>query len=916
MHERYESRVVEHTAALREQKALAKFLALFSHVAVNFRATTTQPHSATPVASCHRARARSLTLKPNPIRLISPTSRARSRCARERSFSQAQLSAQRPDSTTDDETTATRAQDDARAHVGEFVVNEFKRHEAYVRVEGLPLDVKCEGWERQGRSVHGDRVRVVIDACDRWERVVGTKGEISDEERAFVSVEALASVCRRGWRPTGRVVPDAPVTPATRRSRMVGRVEVQDGGASLTFVPLDPKLPKGRVSEFSVPKSLQKTLASGAEDVEDVFVAVRLRKWSKGMSMPMMDIIEVVGKGSMGDDLDFMTKVIVAEHGIESGDFSADATACLPKVKVGEHWKIPPEEMKRRVDFREKLVFSIDPPTARDLDDALSVQVLPDGCLNVGVHIADVSHFVKPDTPLDAEARERGTTTYLVHTIFPMLPRLLCENLCSLNPGVERLTFSVEWKMTRGGVVKNVSFKRGVIKSAAKLSYIHVQNVIDAGSDVNKAKEALDDVKFSGAYTAEDVIESISILNAAAKAMRKKRFEAGAVRLDQPKVGFELNDDYEPVGAAPYVIRDSNRLVEEYMLLANMYVAEFIAEIFPSHAMLRCHPPPNERKLMELSTFASEHDIDIDISSSKRLHDSLRAIARDSQDLFDIVQLLATKPMQLAKYFCTGSVDEEQWRHYALAVPYYTHFTSPIRRYPDIIVHRLLAAALEHAERQGKSSERDVVEKHSLMTPEICSDVADNCNERKLAAKYAQERSQHLFLCKYLQKNPVIARAIVRQLGQQYVVAYLPAFGFEIKIYLEKQRHVKVTQKGFSKGQSLTKELDVTLDVRKECEEAAKIAAAGAAALEILDRSTYKSTLKHARGLRGRCLNTTEEQETFIDDAVMDDALVLPTSIKALDKIPVILCVHKESTIKFEIYGHVLFSNPFYTAFA
>ena len=202
MHERYESRVVEHTAALREQKALAKFLALFSHVAVNFRATTTQPHSATPVASCHRARARSLTLKPNPIRLISPTSRARSRCARERSFSQAQLSAQRPDSTTDDETTATRAQDDARAHVGEFVVNEFKRHEAYVRVEGLPLDVKCEGWERQGRSVHGDRVRVVIDACDRWERVVGTKGEISDEERAFVSVEALASVCRRGWRPT------------------------------------------------------------------------------------------------------------------------------------------------------------------------------------------------------------------------------------------------------------------------------------------------------------------------------------------------------------------------------------------------------------------------------------------------------------------------------------------------------------------------------------------------------------------------------------------------------------------------------------------------------------------------------------------------------------------------------------------
>jgi len=794
-------------------------------------------------------------------------------------------------------------------------VNEFKRHEAYVRVRGLPFDVKIDGWARQSRSVHGDEVCVLIDPSEEWERVGG--GDDGDDVCASVDVDAdggrrvesMAAVCRRGWRPTGIVV--ATVTPSARRANMVGKLEMETNEA-LTFVPVDAKLPKGRVSEYSVPRSIKSALESGGkEGAVDTFVRVKLRKWRRGDAKPLVDILGVVGRGSIESDLDIMTKVIVAEHRIESGDFSVEAEACLPRIDAGEHWSIPTDELERRADFRDKLVFSIDPPTARDLDDALSVEVLSDGDLNVGVHIADVSHFVLPNTALDAEARTRGTTTYLVHTIFPMLPRLLCENLCSLNPGVERLSFSVEWTMTKEGVVKNVSFKRGVIKSAAKLSYIHVQNVIDAGTDVQAAKDALDGVEISGEqHKIEDIIESIEILHHAAKSMRKRRFQAGAVRLDQPKVGFELDEDQEPVNAAPYVIRDSNRLVEEYMLLANMYVAEFIAQVFPSHSMLRCHPPPNERKLIELTTFASEHDLDVDISSSKRLHDSLRAIADDSRDMFDIVQLLATKPMQLAKYFCTGMADEDSWRHYALAVPYYTHFTSPIRRYPDVVVHRLLAAAIEHETRRGESHSNEVIKAYELFAPELCHDVADHCNERKMAAKYAQERSQHLFLCKYLQNNVVVSHAIARQLGQQFIVAYVPLYGIEIKIYLAKQRHVTVKQQGYVKGtpKSQTRELMVTLDVRKECEEAAKIAA-DASALSSLDKPEYKKVLKLSRGLRGTCLNTTEEQEAMIDDT--HQPLVLPLSIKSLDRIPVILSVIKESRIKFEIFGHALLKNPF-----
>jgi len=794
-------------------------------------------------------------------------------------------------------------------------VNEFKRHEAYVRVRGLPFDVKIDGWARQSRSVHGDEVCVLIDPSEEWERVGG--GDDGDDVCESVDVDAdggrrvesMAAVCRRGWRPTGIVV--ATVTPSARRANMVGKLEMETNEA-LTFVPVDAKLPKGRVSEYSVPRSIKSALESGGkEGAVDTFVRVKLRKWRRGDAKPLVDILGVVGRGSIESDLDIMTKVIVAEHRIESGDFSVEAEACLPRIDAGEHWSIPTDELERRADFRDKLVFSIDPPTARDLDDALSVEVLSDGDLNVGVHIADVSHFVLPNTALDAEARTRGTTTYLVHTIFPMLPRLLCENLCSLNPGVERLSFSVEWTMTKEGVVKNVSFKRGVIKSAAKLSYIHVQNVIDAGTDVQAAKDALDGVEISGEqHKIEDIIESIEILHHAAKSMRKRRFQAGAVRLDQPKVGFELDEDQEPVNAAPYVIRDSNRLVEEYMLLANMYVAEFIAQVFPSHSMLRCHPPPNERKLIELTTFASEHDLDVDISSSKRLHDSLRAIADDSRDMFDIVQLLATKPMQLAKYFCTGMADEDSWRHYALAVPYYTHFTSPIRRYPDVVVHRLLAAAIEHETRRGESHSNEVIKAYELFAPELCHDVADHCNERKMAAKYAQERSQHLFLCKYLQNNVVVSHAIARQLGQQFIVAYVPLYGIEIKIYLAKQRHVTVKQQGYVKGtpKSQTRELMVTLDVRKECEEAAKIAA-DASALSSLDKPEYKKVLKLSRGLRGTCLNTTEEQEAMIDDT--HQPLVLPLSIKSLDRIPVILSVIKESRIKFEIFGHALLKNPF-----
>lgn len=827
--------------------------------------------------------------------------------------------------------------------MGEFAINEYRRHEAFVRVAGLPFDVKIDGFLRQSRAVHGDVVATLIDDRSEWDSAGVETRDGNDRKHSSGdddsptcessstsgrSIEALALACREGGgaRPTGIVV--GIVSPSSKRASMVGhleiaRVETIRGvrEAAFTFVPVDSHLPRAHVSAFSMPRTIVKAareaMARGEGAVEevigDMFVRAKIRTWSEGAPCPIVDVIEIVGCGTM-NDLDVMTKVIVAEHAIVDAPFSDAALACLPVIQSHERWEIPKEEFAKRKDFRDKLVFSIDPPSARDLDDALHVTALPNGSLNVGVHIADVSHFVAAHTALDEEAKLRGTTTYLVHTIFPMLPRLLCENLCSLNPGVERLTFSVEWEMTRDGVVKHASFTRGVIKSAAKLSYGHVQHVIDAGADVHKAKAVFDAIEICGEHSAEDIIASVKLFDAAAKAMRKRRFDQGAVRLDQPKVSFELSDEFEPLSAGPYVIRDSNRLVEEFMLLANMTVAEYISSVFPTFSLLRCHAPPNERKLGELETFANDHDIAVDTSSSKTLHDSLRAIADVSKDVFELVQLLATKPMQLAKYFCTGSVREDHWAHYALAVPYYTHFTSPIRRYPDIVVHRLLAAAMYYDSQTGSGDAiaAAVVEKFRLLSTEACQKVAEHCNSRKLASKYAQERSQQVFLCKYLERHVVITDAIVRQLGTAYIVAYLPEYGMEIKIYLDKQRHLVARQKGAIKGKSASTSVEIALKLRAETLEAMSCVGN----LAELDRAKYKSVLKHSRGLRGRCLNTTEEQERAIEevyDSLEPKLIELPVTLNVLDKVQVILCVQRQSRVKNEIHGLLLIKTPVVT---
>jgi DIS3-like exonuclease 2 len=578
-----------------------------------------------------------------------------------------------------------------------------------------------------------------------------------------------------------------------------------------------------------------------------------------------------------------------------------------------------------------------------------------------------------------------------------MLPRLLCDDLCSLNPGVERLTFSVEWEMTPDGVVLSEWFGRGVIRSCAKLDYGTAQRVIETlddekiGGDELKAAAAADiltaaaadasgpvkvgaaDVDDPGAWDPRAVAETIGLLSRAARGMRARRFQNGALRLDQSKLSFELDASGQPSSAAAYVTREANQLVEECMLLANTTVATFIASAYPDRALLRCHPEPNERKVKELETFAAERGLGVDASSSGALHRSLTALRAYNPDGYEVAKLLATLPMQLARYFCAGKQDEETWGHYALAFARYTHFTSPIRRYPDIVVHRLVAAALD-AGFKGRANSNSTDGVRSSAGPVVDAEaaavargvpnanalhfVAERCNERKLAAKAAQEESMHAYLCAFLKRTPKVVSGIVRAVGKKYLQVYVPTYGMEVKVRLEGLRRLLVTQEENENGNgnrngnggggetAAAAPLSVTIAFDERIDGGGADADVLATANDDgVSRAERKKAMRAARGIRGRFLNTTETEEATLgtiaamrvmdrfasppapapgggggdddDDDATDDVFgcgtgpcVLPVTLRPIDRCCLLLTAKFPERKKPEVVASLLIRNP------
>ena len=447
--------------------------------------------------------------------------------------------------------------------------------------------------------------------------------------------------------------------------------------------------------------------------VRGMKVAAVVDGWERGESGPYGHVVDVLG---MPGENNTEMHAILAEFGLPY-KFEKEVENAADLISD----VITDKDRAGRRDFRKVLTFTIDPADAKDYDDALSFRKLDNGNYEVGVHIADVSYYVKPGSPVDAEAQTRGTSVYLVDRTVPMLPEKLSNKLCSLRPNEEKLTFSAVFEITPLAKVINPWFGRTHIISDYRFSYELAQAIIDAGD--NAMAEQFGEGSECGVVP-DEVKEAVLILNKLALKFRKKRFAAGAVSFDRPEMKVDIDENGKPIGVHQKFSKEANWLIEEFMLLANRSVAEFVASDGnmggkavknPKTFVYRVHDEPNLEKVCGLREFAGNLGYKMGpIGSGKDIALSLNNLLSEVKEKPELgaIQILALRSMAKACY------STENIGHYGLAFRFYTHFTSPIRRYPDLMVHRLLAIYLHKGESQNldyytaqckHASEREVV---------------------------------------------------------------------------------------------------------------------------------------------------------------------------------------------------------------
>eukprot|EP00099_Drosophila_melanogaster_P027001 NP_728490.1 Dis3 like 3'-5' exoribonuclease 2, isoform C [Drosophila melanogaster] len=440
---------------------------------------------------------------------------------------------------------------------------------------------------------------------------------------------------------------------------------------------------------------------------------------------------------------------------------------------------ISQEDLRQRKDLRKMCIFTIDPMTARDLDDAVSIEKLGDNEYEIGVHISDVSHFLIEDNELDNIVKERSTSIYLANEVIHMLPQSLCMR-CSLLPGQDKFAFSVFWRMNGKGVMlqKKPEFCRTVINSCSQFAYEHAQKIID---NPNERFTENDFPTILNGFNPDDIRNRVLWLHDIASSIRKTRLDNGALTINNAKLRFLLDPiTGEPLSFEVEKQREANRLIEEFMLLANQAVARFIHDSFPDIAVLRNHPPPLIKSLKALREKLLALGFELDYSSSKALQESMVRLCNEAPNpvaMNACLSQLLMKPMARATYFCSEGKSEpaDLW-HYALSIPIYTHFTSPIRRYPDILVHRLLAAALKYCTPPKR-------------TPDDLHTLTKLANERKYNAKKAGEDSGNLYFKRYVHnKQGIYMRAVVIEIFQHMMNVVTLESGHVISINYKMQK--------------------------------------------------------------------------------------------------------------------------------
>ncbi|KAH8173998.1 RNB domain-containing protein [Sarocladium implicatum] len=651
-------------------------------------------------------------------------------------------------------------------HQGVFNVSPYNYLEGSIKVPAFPKPLLILGRDNINRSVDGDVVVVEVLPQDQWkepstkiiEEEAITRDENADAEAEQDAVsererKALQDEVKKSHKSNseGSPQPTAKVVGVIKRNwrQYVGHIDPSSAGKASTqgrkqdsvfLIPMDKKIPKIRLRTRQTSELLGKRLL------------VTMDAWERDSRHPVGHFVRALGEL---ETKAAETEALLLEWDVQYRPFPKTVLDCLPPE--GHNWKVPEDKSdpgwRDREDLRDVLICSIDPPGCQDIDDALHARKLPSGAYEVGVHIADVSNFVKPGNAMDTEASIRGTTVYLVDKRIDMLPMLLGTDLCSLKPYVERFAFSVIWTLDEHADPIDVRFTKSVIKSREAFSYEQAQLRIDDASQQ------------------DDLTNGMRMLLMLSKKLKQKRMDAGALSLSSPEVKVETESETsDPIDVKTKQLLDTNSLVEEFMLFANISVAAKITEAFPQTALLRRHGAPPKTNFDELANqLRVKKGMELRVDSSKALADSLDECVDPADPFFNtLVRILATRCMMSAEYFCSGTQSFPEYRHYGLASEIYTHFTSPIRRYADLVAHRQLAAAIDYEPVHPSLRSRGRLEA-----------VCKNINVRHRNAQMAGRASIAYYVGQALKGKVAEEEAFVMKIFSNGFVVLVPRFGID-----------------------------------------------------------------------------------------------------------------------------------------
>lgn len=652
-------------------------------------------------------------------------------------------------------------------HQGIFNVSPYNYLEGSVHVPAFDKSLLILGRENSNRAVSGDIVVVEVLPKPQWKapstRIVeeetlnkNENAEVEEGEGEAVVTEqerrALQEQVKKthGSSVEGRPQPTARVVGIIKRNwrQYVGHVDGSSSSMSkqnkrqqtVFLIPMDKRIPKIRLRTRQ------------AEELLGKRVLVTIDSWDQDSRYPVGHFVRSLGElETKGAE----TEALLLEYDVQYRPFPKGVLDCLPHE--GHDWKVPASlddpGWRDRKDLRDLLICSIDPIGCQDIDDALHARPLPNGNIEVGVHIADVSHFVRPNNAMDAEASIRGTTVYLVDKRIDMLPTLLGTDLCSLKPYVERYAFSTIWELTPDADIVSSTFTKSVIRSREAFSYEAAQLRIDDTSQT------------------DPLTQGMRILLSLSKKLHENRMSAGALNLASPEVRVQSESETsDPVDVKTKELLATNSLVEEFMLLANISVAHRIHTSFPQTALLRRHAPPPKTNFEELANqLLVKRGLHLRTESSKALASSLDTCTDAQEPFFNtLVRIMATRCMMSAEYFCAGAHAYPEFRHYGLASEIYTHFTSPIRRYADLVAHRQLAAAIGY-----EALDAGLLSKHKL------EGVCKNINVRHRNAQLAGRASVEFYVGQALKGRVTEEEGFVMKVFENGFVVFVPRFGIE-----------------------------------------------------------------------------------------------------------------------------------------